>query len=119
MRHILFFALLFISRIVNAQTPNFVWAKGFGGLDNENVSSVATDINGNVFMAGNFLSDTLNFDSLSLSNTNQNTSSFTYLKSDIFIAKFDNEGNTLWAKNAIGNKYDLLIVIPSILTRFH
>jgi acyl CoA:acetate/3-ketoacid CoA transferase alpha subunit len=106
MRHILFFALLFISRIVNAQTPNFVWAKGFGGLDNENVSSVATDINGNVFMAGNFLSDTLNFDSLSLSNTNQNTSSFTYLKSDIFIAKFDNEGNTLWAKNAIGNKYD-------------
>jgi hypothetical protein len=106
MRHILFFALLFISRIVNAQTPNFVWAKGFGGLDNEDVSSVATDINGNVFMTGNFLSDTLNFDSLSLSNTNQNTSSFTYLKSDIFIAKFDNEGNTLWAKNARGNKYD-------------
>jgi hypothetical protein len=91
---------------VNAQTPNFVWAKGFGGLDNEDVSSVATDINGNVFMTGNFLSDTLNFDSLSLSNTNQNTSSFTYLKSDIFIAKFDNEGNTLWAKNARGNKYD-------------
>jgi hypothetical protein len=106
MRHILFFALLFISRIVNAQTPNFVWAKGFVGLDNEDVSSVATDINGNVFMTGNFLSDTLNFDSLSLSNTNQNTSSFTYLKSDIFIAKFDNEGNTLWAKNARGNKYD-------------
>ena len=106
MRHILFFALLFISRIVNAQTPNFVWTKGFGGLDNENVSSVATDINGNVFMTGYFLSDTLNFDSLSLSNTNQNTSSFTYLKSDIFIAKFDNEGNTLWAKNARGNKYD-------------
>jgi hypothetical protein len=106
MRQILFFALLFISRIVYAQTPNFVWAKGFGGLENENVSSVATDINGNVFMTGYFLSDTLNFDSLSLSNTNQNTSSFTYLKSDIFIAKFDNEGNTLWAKNARGNKYD-------------
>lgn len=75
---------------------NFVWAKGFGGIGNDVGNSIAVDSIGNVYVAGIF-SNTVDFD--------PGPSSYTLTSagnSDIFVVKFDVNGNFIWAKQ-IGN----------------
>jgi len=78
---------------------NVLWAKSVGGNDLEDSWGVDTDASGNVFIVGSFESDTIKFGTTSLVNAyNSGT------RSDIFIAKYDANGNLLWAKRA-GNNY--------------
>lgn len=63
-----------------------VWAKSIGGLGSR-VSDVATDVNGNVYIVGNF-TGTIIVDSYT----------FTASLSDGFLIKYDPLGNVLWAK---------------------
>ena len=70
-----------------------IWAKNFGGEDGE-ISSCETDPFGNVYLAGMFFSKTITAENTILTNRGLINS---------FIAKYDNNGNFLWAKCAGGN----------------
>jgi hypothetical protein len=69
-----------------AQVPQHIWSQRFGDLVVEQ-GSVAADGSGNVIMTGDFLG-TVDFGGGPLTSTN----------SDIFVAKFDVDGNHLWSK---------------------
>jgi len=76
-----------------------LWAKRAGGLIRDNATSLALDALGNVFLAGNYESDTISFSPINLINTVPN-----YF--DIFLAKYDTNGNVLWARSAKGTNWD-------------
>ena len=80
---------------------NLFWAKSAGGNLDDYAQSIAVDASGNVFAAGDFKSSTIAFGSSTLTNID-NTASTT----DIFLAKYDSNGNVLWAKNPGGNSSD-------------
>jgi len=72
---------------------NAVWAKSMGGASGDYSSGITADISGNVIITGYFLSSTITFGSSILTNAGA---------ADIFVAKYDNLGNELWAKSAGG-----------------
>jgi len=76
---------------------NIVWAKSAGGNDSDIGNSIATDAAGNTTITGYFGSPTITFGATTLANNGGG---------DIYIAKFDTNGNVLWAKSAGGNNYD-------------
>jgi len=101
-KSILFFivinVLFLLSKISDAQTPNWLWAKSAGRIYSDQANSVATDkVSGNVYVAGWFSCDTLKLGSTSLVNAGDN---------DIFLTKYDANGNVLWARRAGGDNYD-------------
>ncbi len=76
---------------------NAIWAKSFKGSGFGNYSSssgVVADAFGKIYITGSYY-QTLSIGSTTLSNP----SSFGNMSS-VFIAKFDAEGNSLWAKSA-------------------
>ncbi|MBI4946225.1 MAG: SBBP repeat-containing protein [Bacteroidetes bacterium] len=73
---------------------NALWAKSIGGTSEEHVKNIAIDGNGNVYVAGNFSSQSLPFGNTTLTNAGN---------FDAFIAKYDANGNPLWAKSAGGS----------------
>ncbi|MGD0710352.1 MAG: T9SS type A sorting domain-containing protein [Bacteroidales bacterium] len=73
---------------------NVIWAKSFGGADDDAANSVAVNAIGNVYLTGYFYNDTLTFGSTSLTNANG--------YDDIFLAKLDTSGNVIWANSAGG-----------------
>lgn len=82
----------------HAQSPSFLWATAAGGTDFDDGNSITADDNGNVYVTGYFQSPTITFGTTTLTNTG----SF-----DIFIAKYDPNGNVLWAKSAGGSADDV------------
>ncbi len=77
-----------------------LWAKSAGGTYFDAPSSLTTDAFGNVYMAGAFQSNDINFGTTTLTNANQ-------YSNDIFLAKYDSIGNILWAKSAGGINSDV------------
>ncbi len=78
---------------------NFVWAKRFGGTDDDYGNSFAISESGNIYITGNF-NGTVDF--------NPNAGSF-YLTSiffDMFISVLDENGDFLWAINIGGSGID-------------
>lgn len=90
-------SLCFFSILLNAQTPNWLWAKTAGNTSNDIANSVAVDASGNSYIAGAFLSPTITFGSTTLTNNGAD---------DIFLAKYDASGNVLWARSAGGTNHD-------------
>jgi hypothetical protein len=78
---------------------NAVWAKGVGGIVDENPKSIKVDSSGNCYIAGYFESPSISFDAITLTNANFPTN-------DIFIAKYDASGNVAWAKRVGGTGED-------------
>jgi hypothetical protein len=88
---------------------NATWVKTFGGSGSENYISendqvaqitganIISDINGNIYVTGSYLSDTLLLGTTKLPNSGLG---------DFFLAKYDNNGNLLWAKKGGGNDFD-------------
>jgi hypothetical protein len=80
---------------------NVLWGKSIKGEWTEYCRKVDTDPQGNVILAGEFCSNTATIDSITLINTHQtpfpDESTF-----DIFIVKFNSEGDLLWAKSGGG-----------------
>jgi len=73
-----------------AQTPDWMWAKSSGSVSNDYSNAVCTDADGNVYTTGTFQGATISFGSYVLQNTSEG-----FL--DFFVAKYDPQGNVLWA----------------------
>ena len=69
---------------------NVLWAKRAGSPDFEYGYDIAVDAAGNCYITGAF-SGTADFDNITLISTNP-------LDPDIYLAKFDTNGNAVWAK---------------------
>lgn len=80
-----------------------IWGTYYGGTKNDEATSVFTDVDGNVYMGGNTFSDNV----IAL-NGHQNTRTD---NRDAFIAKFDKDGNRLWATYYGGENDDRLTKI--------
>jgi hypothetical protein len=76
---------------------NVLWTKREGGWFDDGGQALATDASGNVYVAGYFRSTSLNFGFITLTNADVNTFSL-----DIFIAKYDPQGNLFWVRNVGG-----------------
>lgn len=75
---------------------NYLWAKGIGGLSDDQTWSIASDGNGNIVTTGKF-AGTADFD------PGAGTANLTSAgRNDIFIQKLDSSGNYLWAKQIGG-----------------
>ena len=73
------------------------WAKSAGSISADYASSLATDASGDAYITGIFEGKNIIFGSNTL--INADTSSYSY---DLFLAKYDANGNSLWAKSATG-----------------
>lgn len=79
---------------------NFIWAKNFGGMNDDQARSIAIDASGNVYTTGHF-EGTADFD------PSVGTYSLTSEgDQDIFIHKLDVSGNFVWAKRMGGANND-------------
>jgi hypothetical protein len=94
-------AFLFLYFGLNSQTIDFEWAKSASGTSLDYGQKIATDMNGNVYLTGYYLSDTISFGSITLTKEPGSSGS-----SAIFIAKYDPSGNVLWANSSGGNQDD-------------
>lgn len=74
---------------------NVLWAKGSSGTANNIAYGVSTDTNNNVYVTGEYNSPTITFGTNTLTN-----SGFI----NMFIVKYDQNGNELWAKNSIASR---------------
>ncbi len=78
---------------------NELWAKSSGSTIDDKGTSLTSDASGNVYMSGWFKGSSITFGTTTLNN-----SSFVY--DDIFIVKYDGNGNVIWANGAGGNRHD-------------
>ena len=75
-------------------------AKSFGGSENEYWTSIAVDIDGNVYVTGSY-SSTVDFDpGVASFNLTSNGSM------DVYVLKLDANGNFVWVKSAGGAEFD-------------
>lgn len=79
---------------------NLIWAKSVGGSVNDRGYAVSCDANSNVFVTGWYSSATLNFGTGNLNNAGTTTN-------DVFLAKYDENGNAQWAKTIGGSGMDV------------
>ncbi len=93
-------SLLITSATVNAQV-NLQWVKNIGGTSSDLSSSTTVDAAGNVYVTGTFYG-TADFD------PGTGVANLTAVDlGDIFVAKYDNNGNYVWAKRMGGNGNDM------------
>lgn len=93
---ILVLALNFIYNSTNAQ--GWLWAKSAGGNASNSGSCVATDFEGNVYVVGSFIVNTIKFGNYTLKSEGGE---------DIFLVKYDATGKVLWAISAGGFSTDI------------
>ncbi|MBL0328360.1 MAG: SBBP repeat-containing protein [Bacteroidetes bacterium] len=76
---------------------DFLWAKQLVGTGNINAQSITIDINGNIFITGNF-NGTVDFDpGIGIYNLWADSTS----ANDVFILKLDVFGNFIWGKQMV------------------
>lgn len=76
----------------------FLWAKRAGSSFYEYIRDITTDNLGNIIVTGDFSSSSISLGGITLSNTSD--------LSDAFLAKFDSNGNILWANKLDGVNFD-------------
>jgi len=82
---------IFVTKLDN--NGNFLWAKGTGGTGDDRAYGIATDLTGNCFITGYFVSTTVTFGSTAaLTRTGP---------SEVYIAKYATDGTALWAKSSV------------------
>lgn len=94
-----FFLILncFFSNILFAQSNGWSWAKQIGGTGNDLGFTIAIDHSGNIYSTGRFEA-TADFDPDSIAAFNLTSGG----GSDIYVSKYDNMGNFIWAKSFEG-----------------
>lgn len=89
---------------------NVLWAVSAGGSDGDWGYGIVADSTGNVYVAGSFFGPTMTFGNLTLNNTSIAG------EADAFIAKYDADGNLLWATSIAGNLEDEIEYIAADAT---
>jgi hypothetical protein len=87
-----------------ASAQNWQWAKGTGANAFDSANAVATDKSGNVIMTGYFTNFDVSFGSTTLQIVGA---------ADIFIVKYDPNGNVHWAKSFGGSMNDKATAITT------
>lgn len=89
---------IFLFNNLNAftQIPNWAWATNIGGIGSD-FSKIASDNQGNVYMAGYFINSTVVFGQNTLVNSGGQ---------DFFLVKYDLAGNPVWAKQTFGAGFE-------------
>jgi hypothetical protein len=82
-----------------AQSLGWSWAKSAGSVSNDYSNATCTDANGNVYITGTFQGSTIIFGNDTLHNNATGTLA-------VFVAKYDANGNVLWARSGGGSSYD-------------
>lgn len=85
---------IFISKY--SSTGALLWAKNAGGTSYATGEGLVLDNAGNIYLTGQFRG-TASFGALTISSAGND---------DVFIAKYDTNGNEQWVKSAGGNGYD-------------
>lgn len=75
---------------------NVVWAKRFGGANNDDVYAIKTDFSGNIYITGSYY-NSITFDSITIP---QSTGP------SMYIVKLNSTGTALWAKTAVATGSD-------------
>src|SRR6185436_12217052 len=75
---------------------NVLWAKGIGGSTDDKAFDITSDPNGNVIVTGVFTSSSITFGTTTLTNAGA---------ANMFVVKYDNSGNVIWAKSVVGNNF--------------
>jgi hypothetical protein len=96
-------------QMAKAQNQDFLWAKSAGSIYGDNVSKSCTDVNGNVYIVGNYTSITITFGTTTLTNGNI-LGNYT---GDVYIVKYAPNGTVLWAKSAPGSGDDYFTSIST------
>ena len=81
---------------------NVLWAKKVGGSGEDETYGITVDAKNNIIITGYFESPKIGFGTDTLINVNPGTP-------DIFVAKYDPNGNVIWAKGAYGSSLDISI----------
>lgn len=109
-KNVLVFILFLLPLFTYALTPTpvFSYANKCGGSSNEQGNSVVHDGSGNVYVVGSF-SGTVDF------NPGAGSANLTApgTASDIFIAKYDFNGNYVWAKRIGNNGTDVALSVAT------
>jgi Tol biopolymer transport system component len=81
---------------------NYLWAKRAGGSFYEVGNSINTDNSGNIYLSGPFMSTDADFDPGAGTAILSTAGGY-----DMYLAKYDAEGNYLWAKRIGGSADDI------------
>ncbi len=76
---------------------NAIWARNGGGAANEYGNDICSDPAGNIYVAGNYSSTSLNAGGQSITNSGGD---------DFFLVKYDTDGNGKWVKGAGGSSQE-------------
>jgi hypothetical protein len=97
---------IFLIAVIIGSNFNFIsaqtwqWASSAGGIKNELATRNCSDNSGNVYVSGDLY---LNASSGTAESYFGNDTLFVNSENDFFLAKYDANGNELWAKNFGGN----------------
>jgi hypothetical protein len=78
---------------------NLIWSKQFSSKYDVEINSIAIDRNNNIIILGDYRVR-VNFDTVLKTNNKD-----TIFSSNMFVSKYDPNGNLLWAKNTAGISY--------------
>ncbi len=92
MKKLLLFTTFFIATILTLTGQAFDWAVASGGGNSDRAYAIATDNNGNSYVTGWF-EGSAHFGDIVLNSEGGR---------DVFLAKYNNDGEVLWAKKAWG-----------------
>ncbi len=80
-----------------------LWIRTSGGTEQDYGAAVTTDLSGNSYLTGQFISLKIGFETDTLINTKTDIDSVSSnVTADIFIVKYDPNGHVVWAKKAGG-----------------
>ncbi|MDW7694279.1 SBBP repeat-containing protein [Flammeovirgaceae bacterium SG7u.111] len=77
----------------------FLWVKQFGGLNSDYGSSVVTDHNGNIYLAGDF------WEKAYFGDYELNAGDYIDYR-DVYVLKLDKSGNTSWVRHIGGKRWE-------------
>ncbi|WP_415580943.1 T9SS type A sorting domain-containing protein [Flavobacterium longum] len=106
-RTITLLGAMLVCCISMAQNPDWTWGRNYESFNQESRSLTAADQDGNVYLIGNFQSASITVGSNTFTNGGMANTG------DIYLAKFDTNGNLLWAKKDGGAGFDMVYIVAT------